>query len=708
MTHTPDSFSASPLLEEAGTDINLFALAGALWRGKWIIAACLVLGMIAGGYYGYRVAVPLYRATATISFLPTRQQNVSGAESVVSGLRGDLVTMNTEIAVMRSRKLVGKLVEELELTKLPEFNPWLRKVNPYTLRNFPRFVLGQLKQPEMPAPEVILQVVTSVTIEKISVANSRGSLVLLVSVTTQNGPLSATMANKLSELYILDQIETKFAATEQATTWLSDRVTELKAELEEIETRVKAFDAETKLVSVDALEALRNQLKDNRERLEATKALQDPLSTRVKALTAAQAGRDFLRMSEIANDRILDRVVTTVDLASGEGQAAFKARYGQILQRAELDLRRATEQADLIEASLDGLTAEIVRQSADLVTLQQLEREAEASKLIYEFFLGRLKEASAQQGIHQADSRILSEAVPGGYFSPRKNRIMAMTGFLGLLLGAGFLLLRELLQNTFRTSEDLETATGYTVMGSIPRVSAKQRGDVLNYVLEKPTSALAESIRNLRTSIMLSNVDNPPQVLMLTSSLPGEGKTTQSLILAQNMSALGKRVLLIEGDVRRRVFSQYFNTKRNANLVAVITGQVRLEDAVLHVAEIGADVLAGEKTKVNAADLFASKSFEGFLNQARGQYDFIIIDTPPVLVVPDARVIGQFVDAILYSVHWDKTSKTQVKQGLHMFQSVGLKVTGLSMTHVDPKGMKRYGYGKYGAYSAYSSGYYDN
>ena len=123
---------------------------------------------------------------------------------------------------------------------------------------------------------------------------------------------------------------------------------------------------------------------------------------------------------------------------------------------------------------------------------------------------------------------------------------------------------------------------------------------------------------------------------------------------------------------------------------------------------LGADVLMAEKSKVNAADLFSSSRFADLMQVLRSRYDFIIIDTPPVLVVPDARVIGKHADAILYSVHWDKTTRVQVRQGLQMFETIGLKVTGFSMAQIDPKGMKRYGYGKYGAYNAYGAGYYDN
>jgi Mrp family chromosome partitioning ATPase len=145
--------------------------------------------------------------------------------------------------------------------------------------------------------------------------------------------------------------------------------------------------------------------------------------------------------------------------------------------------------------------------------------------------------------------------------------------------------------------------------------------------------------------------------------------------------------------------------------LTALSGETPLEDVVFHDEKLGADVLMGEKTHVNAADVFSSDKFHSFLNEARKAYDFIVIDTPPVLVVPDARVIGQSVDAILYSVHWDSTSKAQVAEGLRQFANVNLRVTGLVLAQIDPKRMKRYGYGygRYGAYSqyGYGRGYYD-
>jgi capsular exopolysaccharide synthesis family protein len=314
-----------------------------------------------------------------------------------------------------------------------------------------------------------------------------------------------------------------------------------------------------------------------------------------------------------------------------------------------------------------------------------------------------------QVGVHQPDSRLLSPARRGSLVAPRRSRILALSLILGVMAGSALVLLREFLQNTYRTAEDLEKDTGLLVLGHIPVIPARSRAAAIDYLADKPTSAPAEAVRDLRTSILMSDVDNPPRVIMTTSSVPAEGKTTLSVALAQNLAGLDQRVILVEGDIRRRSFAEYFPAASDrGGLLSVITGKVALEDAVWRNEPMSFDVLMGERSKVNAADLFSSQAFQRLIARLREAYDYVIIDTPPVLVVPDARVIGQQADTIVFVVSWDRTTRTQVRDGLRQLQSVNLRVAGLVMSQVDPAGMKRYGYGdKYGAYSRYAKGYYD-
>ena len=694
-------------------EIDLGALLHTLWRGKlWIMLTALI-GLLIGGYYAFEVAVPKYTANSVV-MLESRQEPLVDLDSVMSGFSGDQSAINTEIEVIRARGLMEKLVRQMDLTSDPEFNARLRPKSKFSIGNGVAMVreLLQGPPPEKPAPteREVLDATTSNVLRAVSVSNVRQSYVFRLTVVTENPVKSAAIANQLAELYILDQLAVKFEATEQATSWLTERVAELQRALDQAESAAKEFNANTDLISIEALGGLNRQIKDLRERQLSAERSVESANTQLALLKAAQNSGDRAQMASLVDDRALTRTLELLDAGNTSAAATFDARFEDILNRATLDQARAANQSTALKASIAELGIRIESQSNDLLELQQLRREAEASRLIYEYFLGRLKETSVQQGIQQADSRLLSSAVvPTGASAPRKSMILALSLMLGLFAGAGAVLAREMTKTGIRTSDQLEQLTGRTVMGQIPVIPARLRKKVLQYLIEKPNSAAAEAIRNLRTSVLLSNVDNPPKVIMSTSSLLGEGKTTQSLALAQNFARLGKKVLLVEGDIRRRVFSQYFDIKGDQGLLAVLSGKATLEEAVVFNDELGADILFGEASTTNAADVFSSKKFAAFLNKARETYDAIIIDTPPVLVVPDARVIGQSVDAIIYTVKWDSTTRTQVREGLRMFETVNVKVTGLVLGQIDSKGMKRYGYGgEYGAYGSYGAKYYHN
>ncbi|WP_457646016.1 GumC family protein [Profundibacter sp.] len=691
------------------SEIDLMLLFRTLWRGKiWIILATIVAILI-GGYYAYSIATPLYTTRAVV-MLENRQEQVVDIESVMTGLSGDQATVNTEVEVIRSRGLLEKLVLKLDLLNDPEYNTELQPepiISVTKIVNFSRGLMGlPPKEKRQLSERDILDATIDELLKKLSVSNIRQSYVFNILATSEDPQKAALIANTLGELYIRDQLEVKFDATAQATEWLTERVTQLQVELEDAESAVKEFVSNTDLVGPESLDALNRQLKDLRERLQKTKAAQVIAQKQADHLRALAEAGEFEEIVKQTNDPALRRLFLAQDNANDSSLKAFEARLANVLQNADQKNAQMIDQMNALSQSIDSLQIQIESQSKDLVQLQQLQREAEASRLIYEYFLSRMKETSVQQGIQQADSRVLSYAVvPLRPASPRKAIILFLSAIMGMIFGSGMVLLKEYAQNTFRAPEDLEHLSGATVMGQIPIIPARNRKKVLKYLTDKPTSAAAEAIRNLRTSILLSNVDKPPKIIMSTSSIPGEGKTTQSLALAQNLSGLGKKVLLVEGDIRRRTFAEYFEIKGKQGLLAVLSGEAKLEDVAIFNEDLKADILIGEKSAINAADIFSSDRFHKFLDDLRKKYDYVIIDTPPVLAVPDARVIGQSVDAILYTVKWDSTTRRQVSEGLKSLRSVGAAVTGLVLAQINKRGMKRYGYGdSYGAYGDY----YDN
>lgn len=677
---------------ERGRDeeIELFGLLRALWRGKFWIAAAVAVAFAFGWYRANVAAVPMYTAQTVVA-METRDENVLDLAGVVTGLPGTLGTINTELGVMRSRALVEKLVVELDLQSDPEFSFWAESG----------------PAPDETAARRRMDAVIDRVLSRLRVSAVPESYLFTISVTTTDAEKSALIANTHARLYIEDQIEVKYRATAQATEWLTDRLGTLQAELEAAEGAVEAFASENRITRAEDLEALNLRVDDARDRLEELREREASLAARLNTLTQAAQAKDWAAAFEAAGDPTLERLVE-----AGASEDEIAARLETVRARLQVMQSRASEQSATLQDSITVLRSEYARQSDNLVAYQQLEREVTASRTIYEYFLGRLKELSAQQGNLRADSRIVSPAaVPNWPSSPQKSRIMMIAVALGLILSATLVLVWDLLHTGLRTSSELEAATGRPVIGQIPMVPREAKNNVLSYLVEKPTSRVAEAVRNLRTSLLMSNIDQAPRVIMVTSSLPDEGKTTTAIALAQNFTGLGKRVLLIEGDIRHRVFREYLDLKKTKGLLSVLAGEQALAEAVERNYLIDADVLVGERAAMNAADVFSSSRFRGLIAEARRAYDVVIIDTPPVLLVPDARVVAKQADAVIYAVRWNATPKRDVQAGLRLMTDGGIRVTGLALTLIDLKKLKRYGaysgYGTYAAQKKYGRSYYE-
>lgn len=753
MKNTPRMADRMPAPEPEEDAIDLMVLVRMLWGGKWIIAG-VTLFCIALAYFYAIQQTPTYRAAATVIF-DLQQANVANIDEVVVARdyeRG--ADLQNQIEVLRSTALIERVIDKLNLAANPEFNPSLLEEEEQAPGLFDWLTLPPeveemvqslgLIQPPPPPPDVALQArrLRLAMIDRVrgglQLSPVRGSTVIRISFVSESPRTAARVANAVAEQYIVEQLEGKLEATRSATEWLSGRVLELQDKVTSAEAAVSETEARLAQDAGQTLEVTQAQLTELNAVLSATRARQIELDAQVTRLEQALA--DGVNIGAVPEFRETALIQTyrseESDLLSQEAALLssvgpdhpsvrrLNAQLEETRRKIQDEASRVVESIAVQRDALRTQTAELARQvreleekalaqSADQIELRQLEREAQASRLLYENFLGRLQETSQQESLQNADARVISPAeVPRFAISAGKKRTLAIGGILGVILGTGIVFLLDRLNNTFRGPGQLEDEIRLPVLASIPLIpgSENRRRLIIDYFREKPGSSLAEAIRGLRTSILFSNVDAPPKVVMMTSSVPREGKSTTAVLLALTSQQMGRRAILVDCDLRLPAISTLIDVDRDKpGLLAAINGTASLEEAV-STDPTGLDVLQmrpkDSGLTQNAADILASQKFRALIDQLRERYDFVMLDAPPTLVVSDSRIVSGAVDGVVFSVKWDATPRGAVSEAVKQLRGIDAPLIGAVMTMVNEAKAAKYSYDGYG-YGYYGGQYKD-
>ena len=715
-----------------------------LWFERRLIAAIAIfVGVF--GFAWVNQLTPIYSSSSSLMIGVTQSQVVD-IEAVLSGVISKDVS--GEIEVLRSRGLVTKVIENLDLLNYEEFNPGpkvpyegnLASLNP---KNWipgswieaVKKTIGQDARPsEKPSEEALQQrrlaAATDRFLDKFSVRQVERSNVVVISFTSPNPELSARIANELPEAYIVNQLQAKFDATENATKWLTEQLTELKGEVEASEKEVADYREEygltkgvlngllseqlseinSQLITARAEKAETqarlsqiSRLLDNDEsgRLEtAVEVLASPLIQQLRSQEAVV----MRRASELAveyglkHPRMLQVLAEVTDIKERIGEEFNNIASG--LQN-ELEVARTRERS--LEASLRDAEQESGTQNRQAVQLRALEREAAANRTLFETFLNRFKETSSTQGMDTPDSMIISRAeVP---FSPsypnKKNKLIVIT-MMGLMFGVGLVLVLQFLKTGLLSPEQIERELDVHTLGVIPNVPANL--EPYDYVLDKPHSGFVEAINSLKISLDLSYPDRELKVLQVTSSVPDEGKTSLAISLARILAKSGKKVVLVDGDLRRPSIARKLGLPKNNKGLSdlVLSAENSLAEFLIKDEKSGFHLMStGTAEFAQPLDIFSSRRMQSIIGLLKSQFDFVIFDTPPVMAVADARVIGKLVDKTLFVVQWDKTPIKVVKAALQQLQSGGANVAGVVLQRVDLKRYAGIGYGDSGYYYVY-------
>lgn len=684
-------------------------------------------------------ATPKYTASASV-MLDTRQERVSNVEEVLSGLPADSGAVDTEVEVLKSRQLAERVVKSLKLEQDPEFNAALRKPGGVKMVIGGIGSLLGLKGPDAEQLNAVQaqrrheQIVDRV-LSGLAVKRAGLTYVIKVNYESENAAKSAMIANKFSELYLLEQMEAKFDATQQATTWLNGRLGELRGQVQADDAAVQQYKIANNLLSASGTNLTEQEISNYNVTLSQAQAQvaedQARLVTARAQLARGSTGDDVgeALSSPVVQQLRQQRAAVSAQVADLQGRYGerhpemLKAKrqlsdidnqIQQEIQRIISNLEAKTsvsrQRAAAVGGSLGGAKGTLAANSRAMVRLNELQRNAEASKTLYESYLSRYKETSTQQGIEQSDARVVSKAkIPTGQSSPNVSLNLILGLLLALGVGAGAVILAEMLDAGLATAEDVERRLDTSYLGAIPLLGSVAEGKTespIDYVVHKPLSSFSESFRSLRASILYSRLGEPVKVVAVTSALPGEGKTTTSLCLARSSALQGLRTVIVDCDLRRQTVNRMLDQEPTIGLIEVLGGEASLDQALVFDAASGAYFLPLAKTSFTPKDVFGTSAMDKLLSDLRARFDFIVLDTAPLLPVADTRVLAPKADVVVFLARWRKTPQHAIEAAFRMLSGTGAHLAGVALTQVDMKQQSKYGYGDPGYYYSEYKKYY--
>ncbi len=716
--------------------IDLLPVFLVVWRKKWTIMTLVILTMILTALVVLSIE-PTYRSTATMQIEQQEAQVVSIEQ--IYGVDSSSEYLQTQFELLKSRTLAERVVRELELTTHIEFDP--RQAEPPLIDikglianfNLHSLIPGTTPEDfvELPPPtedEIFTSVVDSF-IEKITIAPIKKSQLVKISVDMHDSNMATRAANAIAQNFINSQLDAAMETSMTATNWMNERLVELRDNLQVAENKLQEFKEQQGLidvggsgivtVSANELSAINERLVDARTKTAEAKSqykqvksikkwnwrkmstvpavLSHPLVQTFKA-EEAKAQAKVKELSKRYGKRHPTMQAANSDLTAA--QESLKAQVLQIVAGIERQYQIATANEASLQESVEENKAQIQDISKNEFKLRELQREVDSNRTIYDTFMDRLKETTATADLESAKARIVDPAImPTKPIKPKKGLIVIIAGFLAGLFAVFLTLLLNALNNTFKSTDEIESKLNLPVLGLLPIVKANTRRMIVEHYIDKTDKPFMESVKTIRTGIMLSGIDNPHKVLVVTSSIPGEGKTTVSTNLAISLGEM-ENTLLIEADMRRPTMAKTFDlpvgTPGLANLIA---NTADYDDCIQSIG--GIDLIVAGLVPPNPLELIASKKFAEVMEELINRYERIVIDCPPVQAVSDALVLSKYAENLIYVIKAESTSKPVVTKGIGQLLQNNAPVKGVVLNTVDIKKGLKYGYGYDGYYDYY-------
>ena len=575
----------------------------------------------------------------------------------------------------------------------------------------------------------------------LSVKRVPNSRLMDVSFESTDPQLAARIVNAHIATYIEQNFRSKYEATTQASTWLADQLGELKIRVQKSEDARIAYERQNQIWTLDdkqnittqRLSDVNKQLTDaQNERMKKESLYQFAKAGNLDAVPEIQnnsALADLLKKRTDAESQYTDALaqygpnfpkVQRLQAQIRDFDRTIESEKQKILDILESDYHEAQQRETMLTRALDEQKTETNQMAGKLVEYNILKREAEANKTLYEGLMTKLKETAISQGLRSSNIRVVDPAmIPSTPARPAKTRNVALAFLVGLVGGIGLALMREYLDNTVKTPDDVETLSRLPSLAVVPQFAGSGGGGKRNGLLQGfssnghdkrielvaqhlPKSQMSEAFRALRTSILLSQADHPPQVILVTSALPREGKTTAAANLAVTLAQLGDKTVLVDADLRKPGVGRLLNMANGkyAGLSSYLAGVSSLDlVSVPHPAIPNLVAIPTGPLPPNPADLLSSHKLVEAIAELRTKFKFIVIDSPPVMAATDAVILSVQADGVLLVVRSGETPKEAFTRTRDLLSSVKCRVLGVVLNAVDSNAPDYYYSYRYYPYS---------
>ncbi len=672
---------------------------------------------------------PEYTASSSVMIDP-RTMNASPDQDVLSGLPADTTTIDTEVEVLKSDALADRVVKSLKLDQDPEFNSALKQS-----------LFGGAPKPDAmldaTAKQKRYEQVVRNVLANISIKRSGLTRIISLSFTSRSPVKAAQIANEWSRLYLSQQLETKFQATKEANDWLNSRLGDLKGQVEAAETAVQQYRISNGLLSATNDNSVaETQITSLEQQLASVKVDQAESDARLavarKQLASGSNGDD---VGEALNSEVIKNLRTQkatisqhlADLETRYGplhpdivkskrqmddiDAQINAEIKRILSNLEAQAQVQRQRTGSLQGSVSMARGELAGNNKASVKLNELQRNADAVSSLYQSYLDRFKQTSSQAGLDKTDARIVSNASLPTAPSAPKVPLTLVLGFLGAIAASvSGVLVRRALDSGLTTGSEIESVLSQPYLAGIPSLQSTVEKSVnmspTDYVVERPLSVFAEGFRSLRASLLFSRLGDEVKVVAVTSSLPGEGKTTTSVCLARTAALSGQKVVLVDCDLRRRSVKDVIGSEHKVGLLEVLAGTATLEEALVKDETSETYFLPLAPGSYTPKDLFGMSVMDSLLNLLRSKFDLVILDTAPVLAISDTRILARKADVVAMLVRWRKTQRNAVMNSISLLEDAGARIGGVVLTQVDVREQSKYGYGDSGYYYKQYKKYY--